>query len=122
MRLQRFCFLILPLLTLPSYADSVSLGTAANFGVLGGSAVTNTDTTTITGDLGVYPGSSITGAGSIILTGTEYVGGAVALQAHSDLTTAYNTAAGLAATASRFQSPFQASAEFSMALTTDKLQ
>jgi type VI secretion system secreted protein VgrG len=98
MRIQRLCFLILSLLTLPAYATSVTLGTAANFGVLGGSAVTNTNLTTITGDLGVSPGSSISGAGSITLIGTEYVGG-VANQAQADTTTAYNTAAGLAANA-----------------------
>jgi type VI secretion system secreted protein VgrG len=99
MLFRRLCFLILPLLTLPAYADSVTLGTAANFAVLGGSTVTNTGPTTITGNLGVFPGLSITGAGSITLTGTQYAGGPVAEQAQSDLTAAYSTAAGLAVNA-----------------------
>ena len=47
MRMQRLCFLILPLLTLPAYADTVTLGTAANFAVLGGAVVTNIGPTII---------------------------------------------------------------------------
>lgn len=70
---------------------SVGLGSAASFSVLGGSTVTNTGPTTMFGDLGLSPGSSVTGAPHVL--GATHVDDAVAIDAKNALTTAYNDAA-----------------------------
>ena len=79
-------------------AAASMLGTAQNFAVLGGSTVTNTGATVVTGDLGVWPGTAITGFPPGIVNGTIHASDAVAQQAQSDVTTAYNTLAGMAPT------------------------
>jgi hypothetical protein len=68
----------------------VALGSAAAFGVLAGSSVTNTGTTTVQGDLGVSPGTQVTG--SPVVLGSIHAGDGVAAQAQLDLTIAYNDA------------------------------
>jgi hypothetical protein len=75
-------------------ATTVPLGTAQPFAVLGASTVTNTGPSVVTGDLGVWPGTSITGfpPGSVI--GTIHDADPVAEQAQADALTAYNFAAG----------------------------
>jgi type VI secretion system secreted protein VgrG len=78
----------------------VGLGTAASFAVLGGQTVTNTNPSVISGDVGVSPGSAITGfPPGIVINGVFHATDPVAGQAQSDLTTAYNDAAGRATTA-----------------------
>jgi hypothetical protein len=75
--------------------SSVGLGTATSFAVLAGTTVTNTGPSIVSGDLGVSPGTAVTGfPPGLILNGTQHTGDAVALGAQSDLTTGYDDAAG----------------------------
>jgi hypothetical protein len=73
---------------------AVALGGAGAFAVLAGSTVTSTGSTALTGDLGVSPGTAVTGFPPGTLTGTQHKGNATSAQAQTDLTTAYNDAAG----------------------------
>src|ERR1700682_808017 len=69
----------------------VPLGTASTFAVLGGSTVTNTGPTIISGDLGLTPGTSVTGfPPGAVVGGAIHVNDSIAMQAQNDLTTAYN--------------------------------
>ncbi|HEV7203438.1 MAG TPA: ice-binding family protein [Jatrophihabitans sp.] len=95
--------LLLVALIVPSAARAASspvgLGTAAPFSVLGASTVTNTGPTTLSGDLGVSPGTAITGFPPGLAAGTTHAADAPAAQAASDLGIGYNDAAGRASTA-----------------------
>ncbi len=74
----------------------VPLRTAANYSVLGASTVTNTGSSVLSGSLGLWPGTSITGfpPGLVLPPGTTDAANAAAQQAQSDLTGAYLNAAG----------------------------
>ncbi|HSS42592.1 MAG TPA: ice-binding family protein [Solirubrobacterales bacterium] len=76
-------------------AAPVDLGTASPFVVLGGTTVTNTGPSVLNGDLGVAPGTALTGFGlPAVVNGATHENTAVAAQAQSDLTNAYDVAAG----------------------------
>ena len=74
--------------------SAVALGSAAGFAVLAGSTVTNTGGTTVTGDLGVSPGTAVTGFPPGTVVGTIYTTDPTAAGAVANLTIAYNDAAG----------------------------
>src|ERR1700692_2857117 len=82
-------------LLVPSPASAqISLGTAQSFGALAGSTVTNTGATTVNGNVGVSPGSAVTGfPPGVVVGGSIHSNDAVAMQAQNDLTTAYNNIA-----------------------------
>jgi hypothetical protein len=75
------------------------LGTAGSFAVLAGSTITNTGASRISGSAGVSPGTAVVGfPPGLVFNGTIHSADAVALRAKSDLTTAYNDAAGRSTT------------------------
>jgi hypothetical protein len=91
-------------LLLTTTSVSAQLGTAGSYGALAGSAVTNTGNTVISGDLGVSPGSAITGFSTVdggpgLFTGALNRANAASAQARADLTKAYIGLAALSFTA-----------------------
>jgi Ice-binding-like len=74
------------------------LASADNFAVLAGSAITNSGNTVITGaNLGLSPGTSVTGfpPGVVTPPAVQHITDSVAAQAQSDLTAAYLTLAAM---------------------------
>jgi len=84
--------LLVGLLQQASAQFNLDLGTAASFGVIGGQTVTSTGPTNITGSLGLYPGTSVTGfpPGS---ADAIYAADSVSQQALADAQAAYDAAA-----------------------------
>lgn len=70
----------------------VSLGTADNFAILAGSAITNIGSSVVNGDLGLSPGTSVTGFPPATLNGTQHVSDTLAIQAKTSLTNTYTDA------------------------------
>lgn len=71
-----------------------ALGAAGNFVILAGSTVTSTGGTVVTGDLGLSPGSVVTGFPPGLLIGTRHVADVAAVAAKLALTVAFNNLAG----------------------------
>lgn len=75
-------------------AAAPSLGAAQSFAVLASASVTSMGASTVVGDVGVSPGSTITGFPPGTVTGTLHIADATAAQAQLDVATAYNALAG----------------------------
>ena len=74
--------------------STVGLGSADGFAVLAGSGITNTGSSVISGDLGLSPGTSVSGFPPGIVNGTQHVTDTTAASAQTALTSAYLDAAG----------------------------
>jgi len=99
MRRSRLAGLIVGIAAL-FYSPATALAQLSSFGVLGGSAITNTGPTGVNGNLGISPGTSVTGfPPGVVTAGSMHLNDAVAAQAQSDLTTFYNQLAGSPCTA-----------------------
>ena len=71
------------------------LGSAASNGIMAGTAVTCVIGGTVNADVSISPGNTITGFPPCSITGVQNLGNALAAQMQIDLTTAYNTLAGM---------------------------
>ncbi len=80
---------LLALIGVHSQVNAQILGSAGAFAVLAGSAVTNTGSTVLFGDLGVWPNNAITGFPPGIVNGSTHAGDGAANSAHGHLTAAY---------------------------------
>ena len=90
--------LVVPSLTTQAAAATapVGLGVAGSYSVVGGETVTNTGPTVLAGDLGVSPGTAITGFPPGLVGGTTHAADAPAGLAKNAIMAAWNSAAGRA--------------------------
>jgi len=99
MKYRYLLLLAMIVLTSQAGAQTVSLGAARRFAVLGTSTVTSNGATTVSGHVGVSPGSSVTGfpPGTVTL-GSIHAADPLAVAAHQDLGIAYNALVALTPT------------------------
>lgn len=71
---------------------SPALGTSRTYAILGASAVTNTGSSVLTGNLGLYPGTAVTGFPPGTFSGQENVANVAAQQAQASALAAYTAA------------------------------
>jgi hypothetical protein len=85
--------LLAPVIT-SAAGPTIRPGTTTTYGILAGSAITNTGPTTISGtaggDVGLFPGTAYTGSGSVTSSGTNHINDSAASIAQNDLVTAYD--------------------------------
>ncbi len=97
--MRSICLAVLSIWAPSVYASAINVpfGTADSFAVLGGSTVTSTGPTVIGGNVGVFPGTAITGlTPGMINGGVIHAGDATAMKAQADALTGYNFLAALA--------------------------
>ena len=82
----------------PSQQAEEYLASAADLRVLAYSTITNSGPTIISGNLGLSPGTAVTGFPPGTVVGTQYITDATAAQAQLDLTAAYNAVAAMITT------------------------
>jgi hypothetical protein len=70
----------------------VPLGAAGNFRILAATTVTNTGKTVVTGNVGLSPGSAVTGFPPGMVSGAKYVADTAAANGQAGLLIAYNNA------------------------------
>jgi hypothetical protein len=83
--------------TSPAWAQ-VTLGAASDFAVLGGTAITCTSGSVVTGDVGVFPGTAFTNTGCTIAGATPPATNAAAEEAREDFLSAYTAIQALSTT------------------------
>jgi hypothetical protein len=71
--------------------SAVNLGAASSYAILAGSTVTAPGTIAVNGDLGIYPGTSLSGFPPSTVNGTKNLGNPASLAAQASLLIAYNT-------------------------------
>src|SRR6185295_15574264 len=86
-----------PLLYTPttSAQSAVPRGTTTTFAILAGQAVTSTGLSVVNGDLGISPGTALTGFPPGVITGATHLGDPVAAQAQADAHVEYAYLKGL---------------------------
>jgi len=77
----------------PLAPGAPDLASALPYAILAASTVTNVGASTLVGDLGLFPGTSVTGFPPGTLSGAENIGNSLAQQAQVDATAAYTNLA-----------------------------
>ncbi|WP_430593201.1 ice-binding family protein [Humidisolicoccus flavus] len=75
-------------------ASTIDLGVADSFSVLASASITNTGPSVLDQDIGLFPGTEVTGFPPGNVEGEEHITDEVAQQAQADLLVAFNNAAG----------------------------
>lgn len=78
----------------PNIIVQADLGRATGFAILANSAITNSGNSVVTGDLGISPGSAVTGFPPGVVVGTQHITDAAAANGRTDAQALYTLLAG----------------------------